>query len=70
MAVAQGEAILGLFQNPDEAANAFDRLRAAGFSPNHIKALTDSPYPEGAFGEEPEPHRRSEERRVGKECRL
>src|SRR5439155_18593759 len=24
---------------------------------NHIKALTDSPYPDGAFGEDPEHHR-------------
>ena len=57
MAVVQGQSILGLFRTPEEAAGAFDRLRAAGIAPNHIKALTDSPYPDGAFGEELEHHR-------------
>jgi hypothetical protein len=34
-----------------------DTLRAAGFAGNDLKPLSDVPYPEGAFGEEPEKHR-------------
>lgn len=57
MAIAQGQAVLGLFQGADDVAQALDLLRAAGFASHNVKTLTDSPYPEGAFGEEPERHR-------------
>src|SRR5579883_3460385 len=50
-------AVLGLFERPDDVAAALDRLRAAGFTGHDLAVLTDSPYPEGAFGEEPVRHR-------------
>jgi hypothetical protein len=50
-------ALLGLFRTPDGVAQALDALRAAGFAGRDLKVMTDSPYPEGAFGEEPERHR-------------
>ncbi len=50
-------AILGLFRDPDAVANALDSLRAAGHKAQDLKILTDTPYPDGAFGEEPEQHR-------------
>ena len=46
--------ILGLFETADNAADAGDALKAAGVSPADYDFLTDTPYPEGAFGE---PHR-------------
>ena len=55
--MAATSAILGLFRDPDSVANALDSLRAAGLTQNNIKILTDTPYPDGAFGEEPERHR-------------
>lgn len=55
--MAATSAILGLFRDPDSVANALDSLRAAGLRENDIKILTDTPYPDGAFGEEPEKHR-------------
>ncbi|MGE3268180.1 MAG: quinol:electron acceptor oxidoreductase subunit ActD [Chloroflexota bacterium] len=50
-------AVLGLFEEPDAAARAVARLRAAGFAGREIEVLTDAPYPERAFGEEPSQHR-------------
>lgn len=55
--VATGQAVLGVFQEPEAVGQALDALRSAGFTQNNLKVLTDSPYPEGAFGEEPERHR-------------
>jgi hypothetical protein len=49
--------ILGLFESADHAADAGDALKAAGVSPADYDFLTDTPYPEGAFGEREEPHR-------------
>ena len=49
--------ILGLFETADNAADAGDALKAAGVSPADYDFLTDTPYPEGAFGERPEPHK-------------
>ena len=49
--------ILGLFETADNAADAGDALKAAGVSPADYDFLTDTPYPEGAFGEREEPHR-------------
>jgi hypothetical protein len=54
---ARGNALLGLFQDPMKVGDAIDNLRAAGFDGSTIKTYTDTPYPEGAFGEDPENHR-------------
>lgn len=50
-------AVLGLFREPGGVADAIDRLRSAGFASRDLKVMTDVPYPEGAFGEDPEHHR-------------
>lgn len=50
-------AILGLFQDPNAAAEAISGLRNAGFPDRDVEIMTDTPYPEGTFGERPEPHR-------------
>jgi hypothetical protein len=57
MAQAQNDSVLGLFANPDAVAAALDALRAAGFPGTNLKVLSGVPYPDGAFGEEPERHR-------------
>ena len=49
--------ILGLFEDPNYAAEAGDALQRANISPNDYDFLTDAPYPEGAFGERHESHR-------------
>src|SRR5918996_5285377 len=49
--------ILGLFTDANAAAAAGDALKAAGVSERDFDFLTDSPYPEGAFGEREEKHR-------------
>ena len=49
--------ILGLYDNPNAAADAGDALKAAGIDEQDYDFLTDSPYPEGAFGEREEKHR-------------
>lgn len=49
--------ILGLFDNPNSAADAGDALKAAGIPDTDYDFLTDAPYPEGAFGEREEKHR-------------
>jgi ActD protein len=54
---ASREALLGLFREPEEVARALDGLRAVGFRGRELEVLSDSPYPEGAFGEEPVRHR-------------
>ncbi len=48
---------MGIFRQPEEVAQALDALRRAGFSGRQTSVLSDSPYPEGAFGEEPVHHR-------------
>jgi hypothetical protein len=50
-------ALLGVFREPDDVARALDGLRAAGFAGHDLVVLSGAPYPEGAFGEEPERHR-------------
>jgi hypothetical protein len=57
MALARSTGALGLFREPEQVAQAMDALRAAGFASRDLKILTDTPYPDGAFGEEPEKHR-------------
>ena len=49
--------VLGLFQEPDPAADAMDGLAAAGFEKGTFDVLTGTPYPEGAFGEHVPQHR-------------
>ena len=49
--------MLGLYDNPDSAADALDALKEAGFDPNNFAVLTGTPYPEGAFGEHVPQHR-------------
>jgi hypothetical protein len=49
--------ILGLFEDPNYAAEAGDALQRANISPQDYDFLTDAPYPEGAFGERHESHR-------------
>jgi len=43
--------VLGLFRDPDAVADALDALRAAGYREQDFTVLSDTPYPEGAFGE-------------------
>jgi hypothetical protein len=43
--------ILGLFRDPDAVADALDALRAAGYRDQDVTVLSDTPYPDGAFGE-------------------
>lgn len=49
--------ILGLFQEPEGAADAMDGLKGAGFELGSFDVLTGTPYPEGAFGEHVPQHR-------------
>src|SRR3990167_5958415 len=57
MAMTRAGGVLGLFRDPEQVAQAMDTLRSAGFASRDLKTLTDTPYPDGAFGEEPEKHR-------------
>ena len=43
--------ILALYKEADAAANATEALQQAGYTDKQFEILTDSPYPEGAFGE-------------------
>jgi len=49
--------ILGLYEDANAAADAGDALKAGGVGEQDYDFLTDSPYPEGAFGEREEKHR-------------
>jgi Protein of unknown function (DUF3341) len=49
--------LMGLFEEPESVAAAMDALRAAGFAGRELTVLSGTPYPEGAFGEEPVRHR-------------
>ena len=53
----QKKSVLGLFQEPDKAADAMDGLKDAGFELGSFDVLTGTPYPEGAFGEHVPQHR-------------
>src|SRR5438105_2011784 len=55
--VGQRRAVLGLFRSAETTADGVDGLRAAGFDDRDLDVLTDSPFPEGAFGERPVHHR-------------
>ena len=52
----RADSVLGLYAAPESAADAMAALRAAGFAASDLEVLTDSPYPEGAFGEPPVHH--------------
>jgi hypothetical protein len=49
------QSILGLFSNSDQAVEAADKLKANGVE--EFEVLTDTPYPDGAFGEPESRHR-------------
>jgi hypothetical protein len=57
MSDSGGAAALGIFRQPEEVAQALDALRRAGLTGRQMSVLSDSPYPEGAFGEDPVHHR-------------
>jgi hypothetical protein len=50
------DALLAIYRQPEEVAAALDALRRAGFPGRDLHVLSDSPHPEGAFGEEPVQH--------------
>ena len=49
--------VLGIFTEIDAAADALDALREAGYGKSEYEILTDTPYPEGTFGEEEPVHK-------------
>jgi Protein of unknown function (DUF3341) len=49
--------LLGLYADPRAAADAVSHLQSIGHDLSDLEVLTDSPYPEGAFGERPVHHR-------------
>ena len=49
------KSMLGVFENTEGAVAAADGLKAEGIT--EFQVLSDSPYPEGAFGEPPSHHR-------------
>lgn len=49
--------VLGVYKDLDSAVAATDALADAGFTREDFDVLTNAPYPEGAFGEEPGRHR-------------
>jgi hypothetical protein len=50
------QAVLALFADAQAAADAMAALQGAGVAPTDLEVMTDSPYPEGAFGEQPTHH--------------
>src|SRR5689334_24193221 len=57
MATDAGSRLLGLYREPGEVARALDALRATGVAGRDVEVMSGSPYPPGAFGEEPTRHR-------------
>lgn len=51
------KSVLGLYNDPNQAADAMDALKNAGFAQGTFDVLTGTPYPEGAFGEHVPQHR-------------
>ena len=49
--------MLALFREEEAVANATERLEQEGYSEEQVEILTDSPYPEGAFGEKEVKHK-------------
>ena len=51
------QAVLGLYQTPEAAADAVGNLQQAGIPQHDYEILSGVPYPEGTFGEPPVRHR-------------
>ncbi len=51
------QSVLGLYSDAKDAAEAGENLEKTGFSKDDFDFLTDTPYPEGAFGERHNSHR-------------
>ncbi len=51
------KSVLGLYNDANQAADAMDALKGAGFELGTFDVLTGTPYPEGAFGEHVPQHR-------------
>ncbi|MCH7482218.1 MAG: DUF3341 domain-containing protein [Chloroflexi bacterium] len=49
--------LLGLFQEPQQVADAMNELKGSGIPAEDLDIYSGSPFPEGAFGEH-EPHHR------------
>lgn len=49
--------LLGIFQNPEQVADAMTQLQDDGFPGQDLDIYSGSPYPEGAFGEHDPGHR-------------
>lgn len=49
--------LLGLYEEANEAGDAVEGLRDAGFPDTDVEILSSTPYPEGAFGEKKVEHR-------------
>ncbi|MFQ5860351.1 MAG: DUF3341 domain-containing protein [Dehalococcoidia bacterium] len=49
--------MLALFTDADAAAEGGTLIQQAGIAPQDYEVLSGSPYPEGAFGEQPSHHR-------------
>lgn len=49
--------LLGLFQDPQQAADAMNDLKGAGFPAEDLDIYSGSPFPEGTFGEHDPGHR-------------
>jgi hypothetical protein len=63
-------ALLGLYATPEAAARAVAALRGEGFGAPDLEVVTDTPYPEGTFGEEPVHHHLFVYPLVGAACGL
>ncbi len=49
--------LLGLFQDPEQVADATSKLRDTGFPAEDLDIYSGTPYPEGSFGEHVAGHR-------------
>ena len=49
--------LLGLFQDPQQVADAMDELKKNEFPPQDLDIYSGSPFPEGTFGEHDPNHR-------------
>lgn len=49
--------MLGVYSEPNNVADAVERLRQSGFGDNDFDILSGTPYPEGSFGEKVAAHK-------------
>ena len=49
--------LLGLFEDPQQVADAMTELKTSGFPAEDLDIYSGSPFPEGSFGEYDPPHR-------------